>query len=86
MKHHQSNPCTRCGKERIDSKTWVEKAETFYGTTVITHTETVCPDKDCQKVVAEGLARQKEKSDILKHDREERIKKSQANRKKSKLN
>lgn len=86
MKYQQTNPCTRCGKERIDAKSWVETIDTFNGKTTITHTETVCPDPTCQKVVAEGLAKQKEKSDTLKHDREERMKKSQENRRRSKLN
>ena len=78
-----SNPCIRCGKQRIASKTWVEKIDTFYGQSEIVHTETVCPDKECQKIVAEGLAKQKERSDLLKHDREERMKQVQKNRKKN---
>ena len=86
MKTTQTNPCIRCGKERIEARTWVETIETYYGETQITHTETVCPDVECQKIVDEGFAKQKEKSDILKHDREVRMKKAQANRRKTKAN
>jgi len=86
MKTQQTNPCIRCGKERIESRTWIEVIETYNGETTVTHTETVCPDVECQKIVDEGFAKQKEKSDSLKHDREERMKKAQANRKKGKAN
>ena len=78
-----SNPCIRCGKQRITSKTWTEKVDTYFGKSVITHTETVCPDKDCQKIVAQGLAKEKERADSLKHDREERMKLAQKNRRKN---
>jgi hypothetical protein len=69
-----SNPCTKCGKERIDSKTWEETVTTFFGTTVIKHTETVCPDPDCQKVVNEKLAEQRKRKEDLDSARAERMK------------
>ncbi len=53
-----SNPCVRCGKQRINGKTWKGKA----GMSVITYTQTVCPDRECQKVVEEITAQRKAKS------------------------
>jgi len=52
-----SNPCPRCGKERIFVKTWKEKI----GYSTITTTETACPDKECQKIVVKGNKNQKDK-------------------------
>lgn len=56
-----SNPCVRCGKERIEGKSWKEKNGNF----VVTHTLTICPDKACQKIVEQGIADRKEKSENL---------------------
>lgn len=56
-----SNPCINCGKERVDGKTWEEKL----GATVVIRTQTICPDSECQKVVDEGIARQKAKNASL---------------------
>lgn len=51
MNQQYLNLCTRCGKERIVSRTWKERA----GSSFITITESVCPDKACQsKVNAEN--------------------------------
>jgi len=41
------NPCPRCGKARIDAKTWTEKV----GKSTLTMTQTICPDPACQKIV-----------------------------------
>lgn len=41
------NLCSRCRKQRIVVRTWKE----VLVNSTITHTETVCPDLDCQKVV-----------------------------------
>lgn len=41
------NYCWRCGKERIITKTWKEKVNN----SVVTTTETACPDKECQMTV-----------------------------------
>lgn len=46
-----ANPCIRCGKERIDGKTWRGKV----GTSVVIYTSTICPDKDCQKIVDKAI-------------------------------
>ncbi len=55
------NPCIKCGKERMDGRSWKEKN----GTSVITHTATVCPDADCQKLVDKDIEDRKAKSDLL---------------------
>ena len=41
--------CIRCGKTRVFSRKWKDK-ENGKGA-VITHVETICPDKECQKLV-----------------------------------
>lgn len=56
-----SNPCVRCGKQRINGKTWKGKA----GMSVITYTQTVCPDRKCQKMVEDATAQRKAKSALL---------------------
>lgn len=56
-----SNPCIRCGKPRIDGKTWEGKI----GVSSITYTMTVCPDSECQKIVEQGIADKKAKNDSL---------------------
>ena len=73
-----TNPCTRCGKERILKKKWKEKTVTFSGTTiVVTRTLNICPDKECQKVVDKELSAQKAKRDKIKDDREKRVAENQ---------
>lgn len=47
MQTAKSNPCFRCGQERVVVKTWKEKVVN----SIVIHTETICPDPDCQKVV-----------------------------------
>ncbi|MDP3973949.1 MAG: hypothetical protein Q8P92_03895 [Candidatus Daviesbacteria bacterium] len=62
-----NNPCIRCGKQRIESKSWEEKM----GASVITYSLTVCPDRDCQKIVDEEIAERKEKADLILRKKEE---------------
>ena len=56
-----SNPCIRCGKERLDGKSWKGKV----GNTVVTYTNTFCPDSECQKIVDKATADRKAKSALL---------------------
>lgn len=56
-----SNPCIRCGKQRLDGKSWKEKS----GNNVITHTLTICPDKLCQKEVDQDILDRKIKAEAL---------------------
>lgn len=67
-----SNPCIRCGKERIESKSWEEKVKNFMGTTITTHTQTVCPDPECQKIVEKELELKKKKKEEIKQNKEDR--------------
>ena len=52
------NPCIECRKERVDGKSWKEKA----GSSEVTYTQTVCPDADCQKKVDKAIEDRKMKS------------------------
>jgi hypothetical protein len=77
-----SNPCTRCGKERIVAKRWVEEIPTVSGTKIeVTHTSNICPDPECQKVVEKELAAAQGKRDKIKADREKRVVENLANKK-----
>ena len=73
MKTKTTNPCTRCGKERVEGKTYEEEITTFFGTSTIVHTDTVCPDPECQKIVEEKLEIQKQKSDELKQEKQKKL-------------
>lgn len=72
MAKNYSNPCIRCGKERIDSETWEETVINFIGTTIVTHTKTVCPDPECQKLVERELENQRKKKEEFERNKEER--------------
>lgn len=67
-----ANICTRCGSERVVLKTWKEKITTYFGKTTVIHTETTCPNKECQKIVNKQLAAQKEKREKIRKDKEDR--------------
>ena len=67
-----SNPCTRCGKQRIDAESWEEKVTNVSGTTIIVHTKTVCSDPECQKIVEKELEAQKKKREQFEIDKENR--------------
>lgn len=57
MNNVSVNPCIRCGKQRIFVKTWKQKI----GYSVITTTETTCPDDDCQKMVDQSNKKLKDR-------------------------
>ncbi len=50
-----SNPCVRCGTERVVSKQWKEKQKTLAGTTEIVFFQTICPNPACQALVDKAL-------------------------------
>ena len=56
--------CIRCGKPRIEVKTWSE----IINGSVVKFTQTVCPDEECQKIVEEQLRKKKEKLMALHED------------------
>lgn len=62
-----SNPCVKCGKERVDGKTWEGKV----GASVVTYTMTLCPDVKCQKQVEKGIADRRAKTASLLKAKEE---------------
>lgn len=56
-----SNLCINCGTPRINGKVWEEKI----GISVITHTQTICPNSECQKKVEQAIADRQAKNDLL---------------------
>jgi hypothetical protein len=76
--HMTENACTRCGKPRIAVKTWNETI----GTSVVTYTQTVCPDPECQKAVETQLQGRKDKLASLQkaalERKEQRLKQTNA--------
>ncbi len=64
------NCCFRCGKERTISKVWKEKV----GFSIVEVTERVCPDKECQKILDNDLAKAKKKRLETEEKRKEMIK------------
>ena len=65
-----SNPCIKCGKQRIDGKSWKEKS----GTSFIFYTNTLCPDAACQKLLDQETAARIAKNELmLKHKAEAKL-------------
>lgn len=64
--------CTRCGKERIEAKSWNEEITAFFGSTTIVHTEMVCPDAECQKIVEEKMDALRQKTEDMRVEKEKR--------------
>ena len=59
--------CIRCGKTRIFKRKWREVLERG---AAITHTETVCPDKDCQKKVEADFEEKRQKRLLMESRKE----------------
>ena len=68
-----STPCIRCGAARLVSRQWKERIRTIIGVTVIVHTETVCPNRDCQILVEEGLEVKRVKREAIEQRKIERM-------------
>lgn len=66
------NPCTRCGRQRKVIRKWKEKVETNFGSAIVWHEETACPNKECQEAVDKELAVQTAKRNKIKADQEQR--------------
>jgi len=72
-----SNKCTRCGKQRVVSKTYKEKV----GTSYVFYKEMSCPDPECQKKVDNDISKEKQKRVRIQDEqdrREEERKKQKA--------
>lgn len=63
-----SNPCARCGQERILFKRWDDSVNN----NAVTYSMWVCPDQECQSQVDAGVAAKKEKAQALRRDIEDR--------------
>jgi len=63
MVKSNDNLCPRCGKPRITAKTWTE----MIGNSKVTFSDTVCPDKECQKKLeADNLAKKEKRESLQK--------------------
>ncbi|MCH7541753.1 hypothetical protein IH981_03200 [Patescibacteria group bacterium] len=54
---YESNPCIRCGKERIKDREKIIVVNSMKAKLTVF----VCPDKDCQKIVEEKIAAKEER-------------------------
>lgn len=62
--------CTRCGNKRVFSRTWKEVVKAYGNQTTVTHTQFVCNDTKCQKLVEAQLAQQREKREFVEYQKE----------------
>ncbi len=69
-----SSPCIRCGKDRIEGKTWKEKSVSHFGTSYIIHTEMRCPDKACQRIVEEKMDAARQRTEEIRLEKEKKQK------------
>ncbi len=60
-----SSLCIRCGEMRLVSKKWAEKVRTPAGEFEVRHTETVCPNKECQELVDDILGERQLKKEEM---------------------
>ncbi len=72
-----TNPCIRCGKERIESASWKEQV----GLSLITYIMHVCPDSECQKIVEVQLKERKDYIDTIQANSLKRRSENRRNRK-----
>lgn len=62
-----NNPCFRCGKERVVKRTYKKKVDN----SVITYTDTVCPDPECQIALELQLKIEREKREQMATQKED---------------
>lgn len=65
-KQSQSNPCIRCGKQRVVIETYEELA----GNSVIKITNMACPDKECQSILDEKFEYERSQREALQRSKE----------------
>lgn len=71
-----NTPCIRCGKIRVVAKNWSE----YIGSSLVTYTNTVCPDPKCQKIVEEQLNKKKDKLEKIQKESLKRKSENKRNR------
>lgn len=69
MKKTFSNPCIRCGRERITLKTTKE----IIGDSVVINTEKICPNPECQKLVDKDNKKQADRYTAMKLRSKQRV-------------
>lgn len=69
-----TNPCIRCGKERIKGK----EQTVILNSSKTKVTSYVCPDKECQKIVEKQIKEKEEKKMALINRSRERANNRQA--------
>ena len=69
MNFTQSNPCIRCGTQRIIKRSWQEKIDN----SIIINTQTICPNKECQQKVDFDIKKQRDKNIAMRLRNEQRI-------------
>jgi len=72
----ETTPCIRCGKLRIVAKTWSEKIND----SLVTYTQTVCPDSECQSKVENELEKKSNKIKDIQQKSLERRKLNKRNK------
>jgi hypothetical protein len=70
MQKPKESSCIRCGKTRVVSKVWQE----YLGQSLVTYTDTVCPDPECQKIVEEEIIARREKKELVISERRTKAK------------
>ena len=67
MQRSAETVCIRCGQLRVFLRKW--KDRTNDRGTLITHTESVCPDSLCQKIVDAQFTQMREKREMSEEKR-----------------
>jgi hypothetical protein len=73
----ETNPCIRCGKERIKDK----EQTVILNASKTKVTYYICPDKECQKIVSKQIKEKEEKKLALINRSKERRNNRQTNQK-----
>lgn len=76
-----SNPCVRCGKERIMSKSWKK----YIGTSLVTYSSFICPDEKCQEIVDAEFKKKKDHIEAVQANSLKRKKENKRNKKSGKV-
>lgn len=63
--------CIRCGKKRIFLKKWSEKVDGKG--TLLTYTQTICPDKECQEIVDAKFTEMRERREMSEEKRKHNL-------------